>query len=66
MFKIGTLLLVVWFAIGAAAAWQRHYFNHKNESCAHVSTVAATIGAGPLNYTGVNPKVHCSLPQPSN
>jgi hypothetical protein len=25
-----------------------------------------TILAGPLNYFGVNPKVDCKLPQPSN
>jgi hypothetical protein len=27
--------------------------------------VAVTILAGPLNYVGVNPKVSCQLPQPS-
>jgi hypothetical protein len=27
--------------------------------------VAVTIGAGPLNYVGVNPKISCKTPQPS-
>ena len=29
------------------------------------ATVLITIVAGPLNYFGVNPKVHCEVPQPS-
>jgi hypothetical protein len=64
--RIGSLLLVVWLAIGAIAAAQRHYFTHNNDSCAKAGTVALTILAGPLNYVGVNPKVHdCKLPSPS-
>ena len=27
--------------------------------------IAVTILAGPLNYVGVNPKVACHFPQPS-
>lgn len=64
--RIGSLLLVIWLAIGAIAAWQRDYFKHNNASCAKASTVVLTVLAGPLNYVGVNPKVHdCSVPQPS-
>ena len=29
-------------------------------------TIAVTIITGPLNYLGVNPKIHCTTPQPSN
>jgi hypothetical protein len=66
MFRIGTLLLVIWFAIGALAAWQRDYFKDKPETCAKASTITVTILAGPLNYVGANPKTDCpSLPEPS-
>ena len=65
MFRLGTLLLVVWFAIGALAAWQRDYFKHETRTCAKGGTIAATVAAGPLNYMGVNPKVSCSSPKPS-
>lgn len=60
---IGTLL-VVWLVIGTFAGLQRHYYSG-DVSCAKAGTVAATIAAGPLNYVGANPKVHCSVPQPS-
>ena len=64
--RIGSILLVIWLAIGALAAWQRDYYKHNNASCAKASTVVLTILAGPLNYVGVNPKVHdCNIPQPS-
>jgi hypothetical protein len=64
--RIGALLLIVWLAIGAIAAWQRDYFKHNNASCAKAGTVSLTVLAGPLNYVGVNPKVHdCTVPQPS-
>jgi hypothetical protein len=64
--RIGALLLIIWLAIGAIAAWQRDYFKHNNASCAKAGTVTLTVLAGPLNYVGVNPKVHdCTVPQPS-
>ncbi|NKX56247.1 hypothetical protein [Arthrobacter mobilis] len=59
------LLVVVWLAIGVLAAAQRGYFGAPPENCAQAGTVAAAIAAGPLNYTGLNPKVECELPQPS-
>jgi hypothetical protein len=65
MFRIPTLLLVVWLAIGAIAAGQRHYYSGSPKTCAKAGTVLVTILAGPLNYVGANPKVHCSLPSPS-
>jgi hypothetical protein len=62
--KVIAVILVIWFAIGAIAGAQRHYYNG-NASCARASTIAVTIAAGPLNYVGANPKVKCHLPQPS-
>lgn len=60
-----TLILVVWLAIGAAAAGQRHYYSGSLTNCAKAGTIAVTILAGPLNYVGVNPKISCHVPQPS-
>ena len=66
MLRIGTLVLIIWFAIGTLAAWQRDYFKDETKTCAKGGTIAATIAAGPLNYVGANPKVkNCDLPEPS-
>ncbi|HTZ94316.1 MAG TPA: hypothetical protein VMB74_18140 [Streptosporangiaceae bacterium] len=62
--RIIGILLVVWVVIGLFAGLQRHYYSG-NVSCAKAGTVAATIAAGPLNYVGANPKVNCTVPQPS-
>ena len=62
--RIGGVLLVIWLVIGAIAAGQRHYYSG-NVGCVKASNIALTIVAGPLNYSGVNPKVHCNVPQPS-
>ena len=65
--RILGVLLVIWLIIGAIAAGQRHYYSKDAAtSCASASTIVVTILAGPLNYFGVNPKVDCKLPQPSN
>ena len=66
MFKLLTLVLIIWFAIGAVAAWQRDYFKNETKTCAKAGTITATVAAGPLNYAGANPKVKCKLPQPSS
>ena len=58
------ILLVLWVVIGLLAGMQRHYYNGA-VSCAKAGTVAATIAAGPLNYIGANPQLHCAIPQPS-
>jgi hypothetical protein len=59
-------LLVVWLIIGALAALQRGYYGSAKSNCASIGTITVTILAGPLNYVGANPKVHCNdLPQPS-
>jgi hypothetical protein len=62
--RIVSVLAVIWLVIGFLAGFQRHYYSG-SASCAKAGTIAATLFAGPLNYVGANPKVHCSLPQPS-
>jgi hypothetical protein len=60
------ILVVVWLVIGVFAAWQRGYFSSdQNVSCKTFGDTAVTIVAGPLNYMGLNPKIHCKVPQPS-
>ena len=63
--RLVAVLVVVWLVIGAIAAGQRHYYDNRKATCASTSTLVVTIVAGPLNYLGVNPKVHCKTPQPS-
>ena len=63
--RLATVLVLVWLLIGVLAAAQRNYFSGGADNCAHVSTTAVRIIAGPLNYVGVNPKVECKVPQPS-
>lgn len=63
--RIGSLLLVIWLIIGAIAAGQRNYYSGSSANCAKAGTITVTILAGPLNYFGVNPKIKCQLPQPS-
>ena len=63
--RIGSLLLLAWLVIGVIAAAQRGYFSSGDTSCASAATIAVTIAAGPLNYVGVNPRIQCELPQPS-
>ena len=65
MIRIPSVILIIWLAIGAVAAGQRHYYRGSATNCAKDSTIAVTILAGPLNYVGANPKVHCHLPKPS-
>ncbi len=62
--RIVGVLVVAWLVIGLVAGFQRHYYSGQ-VSCARAGTVAATIAAGPLNYLGANPKVHCTVPRPS-
>ena len=60
-----TLMVLLWLLIGTIAAFQRGYFQSSDVTCARTSTNVVTVLAGPLNYLGVNPKIDCSLPQPS-
>ena len=63
--RIIGLIIVIWLLIGVVAAAQRNYFSGGSTNCAKTSDTVVTIVAGPLNYVGVNPKVKCTLPQPS-
>jgi hypothetical protein len=64
--RLGSLLLVLWLIVGVIAAGQRGYFSGSSTDCAKAGTIAVTVLAGPLNYVGVNPKIHdCRLPRPS-
>ena len=63
---LGSVFLVVWLVIGGVAAGQRGDYQTGLGSCSKVSTVAVTVLAGPLNYVGVNPDIHCATPRPSN
>lgn len=62
--RIGAVLLIIWLIIGVIAGAQRGYYSG-NVSCARAGTILVTITAGPLNYVGVNPKIHCTVPEPS-
>ncbi|MEJ3744682.1 hypothetical protein WEI85_15470 [Actinomycetes bacterium KLBMP 9797] len=63
--RIGAAIVVIWLIIGAIAAGQRGYFSGDDSSCAEAGSTAITIIAGPTNYIGVNPKVKCDVPEPS-
>jgi hypothetical protein len=64
--RIVGILIVLWLAIGAAAAAQRGYFGDSQDvSCAKAGTIAVTVVSGPLNYVGANPTIDCSVPEPS-
>jgi hypothetical protein len=63
--RIGSLLLLIWLIIGVIAVGQRGYFSGSVGSCTKAGTIVVTILAGPLNYLGANPRVNCTLPQPS-
>ena len=63
--RIVSVLLVIWFIIGALAAYQRSYYSGPEANCAKAGTIAVTVLAGPLNYVGVNPKIaSCRVPVP--
>jgi hypothetical protein len=64
MHVIGSALMLLWLLIGAFAAGQRHEYNGV-VNCSTAGTIIVTVVAGPLNYTGVNPKISCRTPQPS-
>jgi hypothetical protein len=63
--RIGAVLLLIWLVIGAIADGQRHYSSGSDPNCAQTSTSIVTVLAGPLNYSGVNPRISCKTPQPS-
>jgi hypothetical protein len=61
----GSVILVIWLVIGGFAAGQRGDYNG-SVTCSRTATMAMTILAGPLNYTGVDPHINCTVRQPSN
>ena len=66
MGRLFGIIVVVWLLIGVLAAYQRGYFSDKRDvDCKTTSDTVLTVLAGPLDYVGVNPKVKCKLPQPS-
>lgn len=62
----GTVILLLWLVIGAAAAGQRGYYNLPKLGCTNVATIVATFAVGPLNYVGVNPVINCGAPKPAS
>lgn len=64
--RITSIVLLVWLIIGAIAAGQRGYYTDGPANCSKVGTLLVTIVAGPLNYVGVDPKISCKTPQPSD
>lgn len=62
---IGSVLLAIWLVIGGIAAGQRGDYKGPI-GCSRASTVAVTIITGPLNYTGVDPNINCTVQHPSN
>jgi hypothetical protein len=63
--RIGAVIVVIWLIIGLVAAGQRGYLGGSSSSCTEAGNIVVTVIAGPLNYFGVNPKVECTVPQPS-
>src|SRR3954465_12764702 len=64
--RLGSVVVLLWLLIGVGACVQRGYFKSNDTSCAKTGTVVVTVLAGPLNYLGVNPKVHdCNVPHPT-
>ena len=62
---IGSVILVIWLVIGGFAAGQRGDYKG-SVNCSRAATAAVTILAGPLNYTGVDPHINCTVQHPSN
>ncbi|GHC82030.1 hypothetical protein GCM10007079_22620 [Nocardiopsis terrae] len=61
-----SVLVLLWLAIGLAAAVQRGYFSTSEASCSTLGSTVVTVFVGPLNYLGVNPTVECPpVPEPS-
>jgi hypothetical protein len=63
---LGSVLLIVWLVVGGFAAGQRGEYHAATDNCSNASTAAVTILAGPLNYLGMNPDIHCTAPRPSS
>lgn len=51
------IVVLVWLIAGVVAAYKLDYFKDAPINCAHASTIAATVLAGPLNWGVVDAKV---------
>jgi len=64
--RTGSVIVLIWLLIGVFAAYQRGYFSGDDQvNCAELGSVLLTVVAGPLNYVGLNPRIECTVPQPS-
>ena len=64
--RTGAVLVTIWLIIGVIASFQRGYFSDdQSTNCAELGSILLTIVVGPLNYVGLNPRISCELPQPS-
>jgi hypothetical protein len=63
--RVGSALVILWLVIGVISAGQRGYLGGSDVNCAKAGTILVTIVAGPLNYVGLNPKIKCHAPKPS-
>ncbi|GAA4202663.1 hypothetical protein [Actinocatenispora rupis] len=63
--RVGIVVVVLWLLVGVIAAAQRGYFSTSETNCAKAGNTIVTVIAGPLNYLGINPKLKCTVPQPS-
>lgn len=63
--RVGIVVVVLWLLVGVIAAAQRGYFSTSETNCAKAGNTVVTVIAGPLNYLGINPKLKCTVPQPS-
>jgi hypothetical protein len=53
------ILVIIWFVIGASAAYDRGYFDsNEARTCTFVGSAALTVVSGPINYL-VHPKAYC-------
>ena len=59
------VLIVAWLVVGGVAAAQRGYYDGSLANCSKIGTISVTALAGPLNYVGIDPKLGCAIPQPS-
>jgi len=59
----GTLILVVWLIIGAAAAGQRGYYDAAKPGCTDGATIAVTIAAACASASSLvtNPSLRPSV-----
>lgn len=59
-------VVLFWLVIGVLAVWQHgagREITLSSPDCSGMVTAALTVGAGPLNYLGVHPRVTgCRMP----